>query len=221
MAFSSPLCGLKIQIHRMLDATAGTMLGDALSSRRIALRSDPHAPGLATADRVWTPASGPAMTVFDSGAPIGAMDWVSDGTLTALMATRAGAAELDLPFAPSAANLALTDADGHGSLADVVARTEDALLITSLWYIRDVDPQAMLVTGLTRDGTYVVRDGRIVGAAGNFRFNDSPLALLGRIVDAGESIRCLPREWADYFTRTSMPPLVVRDFGLSTPSAAV
>ncbi|MFI0431548.1 MAG: metallopeptidase TldD-related protein, partial [Candidatus Nanopelagicales bacterium] len=119
-----------------------------------------------------------------------------------------------------AANLELSDAAGSGTLADVIARSDDALVVTSLWYIRDVDLQAMLVTGLTRDGTYVVRDGRIVGGAGNFRFNDSPLAVLGRIVDAGAPVRCLPREWADYFTRTSMPPLVVRDFGLSTASAA-
>ena len=60
-----------------------------------------------------------------------------------------------------------------------------------------------------------------MGAAGNFRFNDSPLMLLDRIVDAGASVRCLPREWADDFTRTVMPPLTIRDFGLSTPSVAV
>ncbi len=200
---------------------APTMLGEALSPRPLTLRSDPQAAGIQATDRLWTPTSGAAATVFDTGAPIDAVDWVAEGKLAALMTTRAGAADLDLPFAPSAANLALHDADGWGSLADVVARTDDALLITSLWYIRDVDPQAMLVTGLTRDGTYLVRAGRVVGGAGNFRFNDSPMALLGRIVDAGDPVRCLPREWADYFSRTSMPPLVVGDFGLSTPSAAI
>ncbi|MFM2438820.1 MAG: hypothetical protein RLZ55_1645 [Actinomycetota bacterium] len=199
----------------------GTSLGRVVSPRDLSLRSDPAASGIQTTNRLWTPTSSPAATVFDTGLTIAAVDWVKGGKLAALAATRAGAAELGLPFTASAANLELSDAAGSGTLTDVIARNDDALVVTSLWYIRDVDPQAMLVTGLTRDGTYVVRDGRIVGGAGNFRFNDSPLAVLGRIVDAGAPVRCLPREWADYFTRTSMPPLVVRDFGLSTASAAV
>ena len=63
-------------------------------------------------------------------------------------------------------NLILTDAAGSGSLAEVIARTDDALLITSLWYLRDVDPQTMLVTGLTRDGCYGIREGRLWGRPG-------------------------------------------------------
>lgn len=203
------------------DGPAGTALGRRLAERDLTLRSDPAAPGLTCAERVWTPSSSPGMTLFDSGAPIPAVDWIASGELAALASTRAAARELGLPFTPPAGNLLLRDAAGTGTLADLVARTERALLITSLWYIRDVDPQTLLVTGLTRDGTYLVEDGRITGATGNFRFNDSPLSLLGRIADAGEPVRCLPREWADYFQRTEMPPLRVRRFGLSTPSSAV
>ena len=61
----------------------------------------------------------------------------------------------------------------------------DGLLLTCLWYVRTVDEQTMLMTGLTRDGVYVVRGGEVVGATTNFRFNDSPAAMLGRVVDAG------------------------------------
>lgn len=203
------------------EGPAGTALGRRLTDRRLTLHSDPAATGVTCPDRLWTPWSGASATVFDTGSPLAAQSWITDGRLSALAATRAAAAQFGLPFVASPANLLLRDDDGSGSLADIVARTDRALLITSLWYIRDVDPQTMLVTGLTRDGTYVVEDGRIVGSAGNFRFNESPLAVLANIADAGDPVRCLPREWADYFTRTVMPPLVVRDFGLSTPSTAV
>jgi hypothetical protein len=68
---------------------------------------------------------------------------------------------------------------------------------------------------------YVVRDGQIVGAAGNFRFNESPLGMLDRVLDAGSPVDCLPREWADWFTRSRVAPLAIADFNLSTASEAV
>lgn len=200
---------------------AGTRLGEPLTQRHLTLVSDPQAPGLSAPQRLWTPWSSSARSVFDTGADLPSVTWIDQGTLAHLAATRAAAAELDLPFVASPDCLSMRDEHGHGSLAEMVARTDHGLLITSLWYIRDVDPQTMLVTGLTRDGCYQIVDGEIVGAAGNFRFNDSPLGLLKRIGDAGDTTRCLPREWADYFTRTAMPPLLVADFGLSTPSIAV
>ena len=110
---------------------------------------------------------------------------------------------------------------GVGSLDELAARVGDGLLVTCLWYIRSVDAHSLLLTGLTRDGVYVVRDGAVVGAAGNFRFNESPLGMLARISDAGAPVDCLPREWADYFTRARMAPLAVEDFNLSTASEAV
>ena len=83
-----------------------------------------------------------------------------------------------------------------------------------------MDPTTLLLTGLTRDGVYVVRDGRIVGSCGNFRFNESPVSLLGRIVDGSDEVRTLAREMGDYFNRAVMPALVVEDFNLSTASEA-
>lgn len=200
---------------------ASTKIGDQLTPRSLTLASDPQVPGLSAPRRLWTPWSSPARSVFDTGAALPAVTWIDNGRLANLATTRAAANDLDLPFVASPDCLSLKDGNGEGSVADLVARTERGLLVTSLWYIRDVDPQAMLVTGLTRDGCYQIVDGEIVGAAGNFRFNDSPLALLKRVTDAGETVRCLPREWADYFTRTAMPALLVQDFGLSTPSVAV
>ncbi len=81
-----------------------------------------------------------------------------------------------------------------------------------MWYIRSVDPQTLLLTGLTRDGVYLVEGGEVVGAVNNFRFNESPVDLLVAITEVGATRRCLRREWNDYFTRTAMP--AVRSRGL-------
>ena len=113
------------------------------------------------------------------------------------------------------------EAGGERTLEEMVAGTRRGLLLTCLWYIREVDAETLLLTGLTRDGVYVVRDGEVVGSAGNFRFNESPLGMLARVSDAGSPEDCLPREWADWFTRARVAPLAVEDFNLSTTSEAV
>jgi predicted Zn-dependent protease len=106
------------------------------------------------------------------------------------------------------------------TLEEMVSRTERGLLLTCLWYIREVDPATMLLTGLTRDGVYVVEDGEVVGAANNFRFNESPVDLLDRVTEVGISTRALGREFGEYVNRTRMPPLRVPDFNMSTVSRA-
>jgi predicted Zn-dependent protease len=102
----------------------------------------------------------------------------------------------------------------------MIASTERGLLLTCLWYIREVDPQTLLVTGLTRDGVYLIERGRVCGVVNNFRFNESPVDLLGRITEIGATRRTLPREFSDEFTRAAMPPLRVADFNMSTVSEA-
>src|SRR3546814_15485787 len=74
---------------------------------------------------------------------------------------------------------------------------ERGLLLTTLWYIRTVDPAVLLLTGLTRDGVYLIEDGEVRAAVNNFRFNESPLDLLRRATEAGISEPTLPREWGD------------------------
>jgi predicted Zn-dependent protease len=102
----------------------------------------------------------------------------------------------------------------------MVARTERGLLLTCLWYIREVDPTTLLLTGLTRDGVYVVEDGQIVGAANNFRFNESPVDLLSRATEAGTTVRALGREFGEWLNRTAMPALRIPDFNMSSVSQA-
>jgi len=110
---------------------------------------------------------------------------------------------------------------GTGStLAEMVAQTRRGLLLTCLWYIREVDPERLLLTGLTRDGVYLVEDGEVQGAVNNFRWNESPVELLGRITQVGASDSTLCREWNDFYNRTVMPPVRVPDFNMSTVSQA-
>jgi len=190
------------------------------------LSSDPTDPdpSMTCAPFEVTAASSQMSSVFDNGSPLSATQWIEDGTLRNLISTRHSAQLANGTSAqPTMAidNLRMSTAIGSGELQDVIARMESGLVVTCLWYNRLVDPQTMLTTGLTRDGVYVVRDGQIVGSCGNFRFNESPVALLGRIVDAGVPTRTLAREMGDYFNRATMPPLLVQDFNLSTPSEAL
>ena len=103
---------------------------------------------------------------------------------------------------------------------EMIASTESGLLVTCLWYIRTVDPTTLLLTGLTRDGVYLIEDGEINAAVNNFRFNESPLDLLRRATEAGVAEATLPREWGDWATRAVMPTLRIPDFNMSSVSQA-
>ena len=202
-------------------STGATRIGERLSARDLALSSDPHDPLIPAAPFLATSASSDAASVFDNGIAIDRVDWLRHGILEHLLAPRWLAQAHDLPVGVSADSLRMEDVAGQGSLDDVIARTDDALLVTCLWYNRLVDPQTLLLTGLTRDGVYVVKGGEVIGATTNFRFNDSPVGVLERISDAGVTQRTLPREMGDYAARVAMPPVVVEDFHFSTVSDAL
>jgi predicted Zn-dependent protease len=198
----------------------GTRVGERLADLPLRLYSDPAAAGLRCPTFVLARSTDSALqSVFDNGAPVPPAEWLAGGVLTDLIRTRAHAVRTGQPFRPLVGNL-LLDGGGTASLADMVARTERGLLLTSLWYIREVDPQTLLLTGLTRDGVYLVENGRVRGAVTNFRFNESPISLLHRITEIGRTEPTLPREMSDYFRRTAMPPVRVPDFNMSTVSRA-
>ena len=198
-----------------------TRIGERLARRSITLTSDPRDPQIPAAGFLAASASSDMSSVFDSGLALQPVVWLRDGVLEHLHCPRWLADRSGVPVAVSADTLRMTDDSGHGSLDDIVARTGDGLLVTCLWYNRLVDPQTLLLTGLTRDGVYVVRDGEVIGATTNFRFNDSPVSLLDRVSDAGVTQRTLPREMGDYAARVAMPPVVVEDFHFSTVSDAL
>ncbi len=199
----------------------GTRVGEQLSSLPLTLYSDPGLPGLACSPFAVAHASRRDASVFDNGLGLEHTDWIRDGELAALIQTRHTAGLSGLPVTPGIDNLALAGPPGSAaSLEDMVARTQRGLLLTCLWYIREVDPQTLLLTGLTRDGIYLVENGEVSGAVNNFRFNESPVGMLGRLGEVGASVPTLPREWGDYFTRCAMPPLRVEGFNMSSVSQA-
>ncbi|MGW5125665.1 metallopeptidase TldD-related protein [Streptomyces sp. NPDC004069] len=201
----------------------GTRVGERLTELPLTLRSDPNEPGLECAPFVVAHYSGAGhgdQSVFDNGLPTPATEWISAGALRHLQTSRHSAGLTGLPLAPSAGNLIL-DGGGDRSLEEMVAGTERGLLLTCLWYIREVDPATLLLTGLTRDGVYLVENGEVTGEVNNFRFNESPVDLLGRATEAGRTEKTLPREWSDYFTRAAMPALRVPEFNMSSVSQGV
>jgi predicted Zn-dependent protease len=198
----------------------GTRIGEKLSELPLTLRSDPDEPGLETSPFVIAHSSGDDASVFDNGLPLKATEWIKEGELRHLTTTRHSAGLTGLPLAPSIGNLIL-GGGADRSLEEMVANTERGLLLTCLWYIREVDPATLLLTGLTRDGVYLVENGEVTGEVNNFRFNESPVGLLGRATEAGRTEKTLPREWSDWFTRAAMPPVRVPDFNMSSVSQGV
>ncbi len=200
----------------------GTRIGDQLTRQGVDLYSDPGHRGLECAPFVVASSSSNESSVFDNGMPLTRTSWITDGTLTSLLQTRQTAALTGQPVTPGIDNLVLEVADGSGSVEEMVAGVEHGLLLTCMWYIREVDPQTLLLTGLTRDGVYLVEGGEITGAANNFRFNESPVDLLRRFTAASETVPSFSREWGDdYFSRTATPALRVPDFNMSSVSQAL
>jgi len=223
----------------------GTRIGERLSAQPVTLSSDPggfgpaaaggragrvvppgtsRAPGargLQCAPFVIAHASGPDSSVFDNGLPLNATDWIRDGSLAALISSRHSAAIAGVPVTPAIGNLTFaTSAADTPALDQMIASTGRGLLLTCLWYIREVDPQTLLLTGLTRDGVYLVENGEVTAAVNNFRFNESPVGMLGRLLEVGATEPTLPREWGDYFNRAAMPPVRVEGFNMSSVSPA-
>jgi predicted Zn-dependent protease len=197
-----------------------TRVGEALSPLPFNLRSDPYEPGLECTPFLVTTASGQDVSIFDNGLPLGRTDWISGGRLERLQYHRAAAASSGVAPAAFIENLTLELPGATSDVDDIVARTERGLLLTCLWYIREVDPATLLLTGLTRDGVYLVERGEIVGSVNNFRFNESPVDVLSKTVEAGRSERALSREWNEWMNRTAMPALRVGDFNMSSVSPA-
>lgn len=199
----------------------GTRIGDPIARSGVHLYSDPAQPGLECEPFALAASSDNESSVFDNGLPLGRTDWIHDGRLAALLQTRHTAAMTEQPVTPAIDNLVLAIDGASGSVEDLVAGTERGLLLTCLWYIREVDPQTLLLTGLTRDGVYLVEGGEITGAVNNFRFNESPVDLLNRFTHASATVPAFSREWGDdYFSRTAMPALRVPDFNMSSVSQA-
>lgn len=183
----------------------GNRLGEKLFGDQVNVYSDPADP-LAPA-RPWT----------GSGLPQRRRDWVNSGTLANLTYDRYWAAKQKKEPVPFPSNMIMTG--GKGSLDDLIASTKRGVLVTSLWYIRSLDPRTLLYTGLTRDGVFWIEDGKIAHPVTNFRWNDSPISVLKNIDAMTASVRIPPRPRRS--ANTVVPALRLKEFHFSSVSEAV
>jgi predicted Zn-dependent protease len=194
----------------------GTRIGERLFGN-VTMYSDPHEPGIETTPFHHGVDSGGAASVFDNGLGLARTEWVRDGVLQNLITPRYWSARVGSPVVPYVNNLIV---EGRGAaLSDMIARTDRALIVTCLWYIRTVDPQSALVTGLTRDGVFLVERGEVKGAVNNFRWNMSPIAAMAQVTETGRGGLALPREH-DEFLRSKAPALRIEHFNMSSVSEA-
>jgi len=183
----------------------GNRLGEELFPKWLHVRSDP-----ALKEAPVSPWTG-------AGLPRKARDWIRGGALRRFSRSRFWAKKTGRPVEPSGGNWHL-GTTGE-TTEDLIATTERGVLITSLWYIRGVDPQSMLFTGLTRDGVFWIEDGKIARPVNNFRWNDSPVSVFGNALAVSKSIR--PGGRGGRGGRVVVPALKTAKFALSSVSDAV
>ena len=161
-------------------------------------------------------AAAPVMPWDDEGLPRQRLAIVDKGKVSALNYSRFWAKQQGKPETATPGNLLM--AGGDKSTADLVRGTEKGILVTRTWYIRMVDPQTVLLTGLTRDGTFYIENGEIRYPLKNFRFNESPVIMLNNIEELGKPIRVAGDE-SDF--TMMIPPMKLRDFTFTSLSDAV
>lgn len=178
----------------------GTKLGTRILDERVTLVSDP----------------GDARSVLaEDGLPARRSVWVERGVLESLSYDRFWAARQGK--SPTAAPDAIRMMGGSTSIPQMVATTERGILVTRCWYIRSLDPRTILHTGLTRDGTFLIEDGRIARASKNLRWNDSPAFLLNNLAALGQTVRV--HTGAD--GATFVPAMKCHQFNCTSVSDAV
>ena len=183
-------------------------LGEKMFDERITIYSDPANPDCPTA-----PYAG-------DGHPVGMTKWIDKGVIAAMPNSRYWAEKTGSKYYPTAytgggifgGNQQLIMEGGDQSLEDMIKDTRRGVLVTRLWYIRQLDPQTLLYTGLTRDGTFYIENGEIKYPIKNFRFNDSPIVMLNNIEALGKPVR---------INGSMIPVMKIRDFTFSSLSDAV
>ncbi len=183
----------------------GSRLGENVFGKNVTIYSDPN-------DMLV-----PGTIYSDDGQPALRTMWVEGGVLKNLQCSRYWADKSKLAPVPGPTSLTLVG--GDTSTADMIKQTKRGLLITRFWYIREVDPQTVLLTGLTRDGVFLIEDGAITQPACNFRFNESPVAMLNKVIAMGPTVRAYGEE--SIGIPTAVPTLLVDEFTLSSVSDAV
>ena len=182
-----------------------TKLGRQLFPESVSIRSDPSSP------------LAPGMPWGEESLPQAPRTWIDRGRVSSLFCDRFWAHKQEREAVPPASNLLMSG--GQGSLDELIADTRRGVLITSLFYIRFVDPRTLLLTGLTRDGVFWIENGKLSHPVTNFRWNESPIRVLENVDAMTAAVRAPPRE--DMDTTMVVPALRVKEFELSSVSDAV
>ena len=182
----------------------GTKLGEKLVDERVNIYTDP-----------WSEEV-PASPWTGDGLARKKMDLIRNGTVANLIYDRYWASQKNVEPVPFPGN-AIMDG-GSATLEDMIKDTKKGVLVTRFWYIRPVDPQTLLYTGLTRDGTFYIENGKIKHPIKNFRFNESPIIMLNNLETLGQQKRAVTSEGG---TNVYIPYMKIRDFTFSSLSDAV
>jgi predicted Zn-dependent protease len=185
----------------------GNKIGMKIVDERVTIVSDPLDP------------EAPANTFTNEGMPTSRIVWVENGVVRNLAYDRYWAQRSGRQPVPFVASLSMSG--GTATIEELIASTQRGVLVTRFWYIRSVDPRVLLVTGLTRDGTFLIEDGKITKAVKNLRFNESPIFMLNNVEAMGRPVRVSASESGSPGVGVVVPPLKVRDFNFTSLSDAV
>ncbi|MBV9848875.1 MAG: TldD/PmbA family protein [Armatimonadetes bacterium] len=183
------------------DKEAGTKLGQKLFGDNITISSDPTHPLV------------PSLPWGEDGQPLAPRVWVQNGRLQNMIVSRYWAGQKGIAPVPGPSNLIMEGEER--TLDELIAATDYGLLVTCFWYIRGVDPRTLLNTGLTRDGLFLIEGGRITRPVVNFRWNESPAALLAGVEMMSRPERAVGRETG---CTALVPALKVRAFHFTSVS---
>lgn len=181
-----------------------TRVGEKLMDERVNIYSDPTNADLPTSP--WT----------GDGRAQEKVTWIEKGVVKNLTYSRYWAEKKGVKAIPSP-DAAIMEG-GTKTVEELIKGTKKGILVTRLWYIRTVDPQTLLLTGLTRDGTFYIENGEIKFPIKNFRFNESPVIMLNNLEELGKVERTVSVESN---TNYLIPPMKIRDFTFSSLSDAV
>ncbi|MEP2281454.1 TldD/PmbA family protein [Maribacter sp.] len=182
----------------MSAADGKNKIGEKIVDERVNIYSDPLNPEV------------PTSTWNGEGQPLKKTSWIENGVVKNLAYDRFWAKEKGVEPVPFPPNAIMTG--GDASLEELIKSTKKGILVTRLWYIRSVDPQTLLYTGLTRDGTFYIENGQIKYPVKNFRFNESPIIMLNNLETLGQQVR---------INGNLIPYMKVRDFTFTSLSDAV
>jgi predicted Zn-dependent protease len=188
-------------------AGGGNKIGEKVVDERVTLTSDPLDPRV------------PAGTIGFDGMPNTKTTWIENGVVKNLAYDRFWAQRQGVEPQSAGGTLAMTG--GDSSVEEMIASTERGLLVTRFWYIRPVDPRTILFTGLTRDGTFLIENGKVTRPVKNLRYNESPIFMLNNVLAMGRPERVSASEAGGPGQAIMVPPLKVRDFTFTSTSDAI